>query len=439
MSNVLGYISSTRKKSCRACVKSKRRCDLGYPYCKRCYSKGLDCVYPIASSSSSSATAPLRRKKPLSHEDQLPAEVVLRQGTPELQLPLASVVASTTGINFVLDPIFDSTDLESICFGATAVESSSGGSSSSAEGVDERWNTWEIQPTPQTAPLQWPIPQLTRELIPSIIAPTYLNSAQVFYIVQALLDFVPNMAYSGSTTFLHKDLYQSQSQSHERSTFQDCVAISALYMAHNTRNQHILASTITSKISHLISTSKSWTLSQHLAAVQALIIYQVIRLFDTTLNLQDQAARHNALLELWTAHLWKRFFNESLSHTSCHNAFVFNESVRRTVMMSVFVRCAWSCVTRDGLVDQLHVLARLPITRDVGVWKDGGGEWGSMGLERMRERERLCSYEGFVEGWSIGGGADGDGDGGGGVRGLDAFSRLLLAACRGKEDPRLLV
>lgn len=69
------------------------------------------------------------------------------------------------------------------------------------------------------------------------------------------------------------------------------------------------------------------------------------------------------------------------------------------------------------------------MTQDVSAWKCESQEWGSMDVPVMREKERLCSYEGFVEGWS----SEWD------VRGLDTFSRLLLAACRGKEDPRLLV
>lgn len=33
------------KKSCNACIKAKRRCDLLTPQCTRCFQKNLECVY----------------------------------------------------------------------------------------------------------------------------------------------------------------------------------------------------------------------------------------------------------------------------------------------------------------------------------------------------------------------------------------------------------
>ena len=38
-------IPPPRRKSCKACVKAKRRCDLLTPQCSRCFQKSLDCIY----------------------------------------------------------------------------------------------------------------------------------------------------------------------------------------------------------------------------------------------------------------------------------------------------------------------------------------------------------------------------------------------------------
>src|SRR6478735_5014024 len=43
---------STRRKSCKACVRSKRRCDLGLPSCDRCIARKVSCEYPWADGSS---------------------------------------------------------------------------------------------------------------------------------------------------------------------------------------------------------------------------------------------------------------------------------------------------------------------------------------------------------------------------------------------------
>lgn len=66
---------------------------------------------------------------------------------------------------------------------------------------------------------------------------------------------------------------------------------------------------------------KQLGLLEHLAAVQTLIIYQIIRLFDPSLDGQAQAQKQNILLETWAAHLWKRFFNESALFANCYETF----------------------------------------------------------------------------------------------------------------------
>jgi hypothetical protein len=404
---MLGYISSTRKKSCYACVKSKRRCDLGYPFCKRCFVKGIDCQYPGASPRESSKGG------------SVPAEVVIRQTTPDLTEPSATVVSSTTDDFLNFDAIASATNVDPLLFQSD----DSSGSSSSPESFPDLhvlndWG-WRVPTIPQR-----PQPQLTRMLMPEYEVPSWLNEAQVSYIIRGMCSFIPAMAYAGSTAFLHKNLYQA----HEPQAYQDCVAISALYLTKTNRNQHILANSMNAKVANLVTESATWTLPQHLAAVQALIIYQIIRLYDLDLNLQAQAAKQNSLLELWSATLWKRAFTDPQSFPSSYASWVFHESLRRTVMISVFVRCGWSCLTKGGLADQVPVLARLPLTKDLEALKCEQEDWTMRSLGFVSEEERLITYADMSGGWN----------GERRVEELDGFGRLLLAACRGKDDPRLL-
>jgi hypothetical protein len=255
-------------------------------------------------------------------------------------------------------------------------------------------------------------------LAPDIVIPSYLSEGQLLYVANELRCIVPCLAYAGSTVFVHRHLYKE----HEPEAYQDCVAISALYLAKTARNQHILANSITTKIANLISAARTWTLTQHLAAVQALIIYQIICLFDPDLNLQASAEKHNILLEIWSAHLWKRAFNEPQSFHTKYDSWVFNESLRRTVLLSVFTRCCWSCVTRGGLADQVPVLAKLPLSKNLVAWDYEPEDWWVGG------DEGLMSYGDMADKWS----RERE------VRGMDPFAKMLLAACRGKDDPRLL-
>ncbi|CAG8003370.1 unnamed protein product [Penicillium olsonii] len=73
-------ISSSRKKACRRCTKSKVRCDLAKPNCNRCIARGSICEYPISRvarqnvhrGSNGSLSSPSPRSQNLT-EDTLPA------------------------------------------------------------------------------------------------------------------------------------------------------------------------------------------------------------------------------------------------------------------------------------------------------------------------------------------------------------------------------
>ena len=370
------HISATRKKSCAACVKSRRRCDLRLPSCKRCQAKKLACTYP--------PTDARTRDKEKAARPDLPVQVSALDKPAQIQLHHH---------NTNLDPrLADFSNLGEACR--------------------------NLQGTCHLSlPLNYCIPAPCIGNGPGQhgSAPSFLNNQQVQYITDALRAFVPSLAHTGSTQFVHQslwDLYQPEA-------YQDSVAIASLYL---------LTNMIVSKITDLISNSSTWTLLEHLAAVQALIIYQIIRLFDPHLNQQTQAEETNAVLQLWAARLWKRSFNDPPVFTNDYDAWVFEESLRRTMLISVFTRCAWGCMTKEGLVDEAPVLARLPLTRDLDAWERTSKDSTERSLPISGEQQTLVAYGDFSQSWT------GDYK----VEQLDPFTKLLLAACRGADDPRLL-
>lgn len=403
------YISATRKKSCTACVKSKRRCDLEFPFCRRCTVKGLDCTYPT----------------PSSGRDR---RVVVRQTSSEQTPGEASVEVGGFGAAEFLPFNGADTDLRVrdgrplLCASSSSSSTSSGASPDSGSWQDELAVSASLLldsvafEQPQLRPL--------RTLWPDIAAPSYLDDGQVRYVLQALRAFVPSMAYTGSTPFLHQNLWQR----YQPEAYLDCVSLSGLYLCKTSANAPLIANSINVKIARLRAMSGSWDLVEHLAAVQTLIIYQIIRLFDPSLNDQAQAKQHNYLLETWAAHLWKRSFNEPVMLASCYETWVFNESLRRTIMMSVFVRCAWSLYTRDGLADQVPILARIPFTKNLQAWKSAPEEWNNNTLPELLEDDGLTSYMDFSQQWMHKKE----------VEMLDPFGKLLMAACLGHDEPRLL-
>ncbi|KAF2703885.1 hypothetical protein K504DRAFT_473583 [Pleomassaria siparia CBS 279.74] len=380
---MLGYISSTRKKSCHSCVKSKRRCDLGYPCCRRCLAKKIDCTYPNASV----------------HE----AKVMIRHTTPDLA-PLA--VATT-------ELWQDQNSAPGSIDPALLQPSESSNSSESAQEV--------IVHEQHQRGITCVEPRMCDE-ITQMWEPSYLTKDQVRFIVNKLCSFIPSMASAGNTPFTHEALYRDYSPP----AYQDSCSLSALYLMRTDKNIPILTKSIDSKIACLLTSSSHWTLSEHLAAVQALIIYQIIRLFDPALGLQAIAEKQNYLLELWTAYLWKRSFNDPGVFTSCYDSWVFYESLRRTTIMSVFIRGTWNALTSGGFCDQVPVLARLPLSKDGQLWHGDLHQWTE---KEPCATQCLQTYGEFSTAWQSGSPPDQ----------LTDFERLLLVACRGKEEPALLI
>ncbi|KAF2192508.1 hypothetical protein K469DRAFT_731029 [Zopfia rhizophila CBS 207.26] len=368
---MLGYISSTRKKSCYACVKSKRRCDLGYPCCKRCFTKGLDCTYRNA----------------LIHE----AEVVVRQTTPDF-IPLTN--------DIVVEPSDVPQDSSNI--NPALLQSDSSGSE---DGVDP------------PARIMYSQPRICESILPQIWEPTVLSEGQVVFMVNQLCSFLRSLAYSGSTPYMHDALYQDG----QPIAYQDSCSLSALYLMKTNQNAPVIIRSIDSKISSLMSSTNTWTLSEHLAAVQALIIYQIIRLFDSDLRLQSLADKQNSLLELWTASLWKRSFNEPNCFNSTHESWIFYESLRRTVLVSTFLCGAWGCVKNGGLCEVVPILAKLPMTRDMELWRLDSNEWVEKDV--LEAKVPLITYGDFALSWTPGMATGQLGD----------FEKLLLVACRGEQ------
>lgn len=348
--------------------------------------------------------------------------VVVRQND-QSSTDLAPPPASVNTVDSAAVVSFNGTNTDALGQDGLPFSWSSGNSSCSSP---DSWQEELAVSAPlllDDVPLEEPL-QLGRTLLPELTVPVYLNEGQVQYVARALRSFVSSLAYTGSTPFLHQTLWRA----YQPEAYQDSVSLSALYLCKTSANSALITNTINYKIARLIANSRTWSLPEHLAAVQTMIIYQIMRLFDPSLNDQDQAQKHNLLLDAWAAQLWKRSFIEPTVLANCHDTWVFNESLRRTVLMAVFIRCAWSTYTRCGLASQVSVLARIPFTKDAQAWKAQPEEWNSTILPQLLETDNLTVYTDFTDVWK----SDDE------LQTLDPFGKLLLAASRGDDDPRLL-
>jgi hypothetical protein len=160
--------------------------------------------------------------------------------------------------------------------------------------------------------------------------------------------------------------------------YQDLLGISALYCQKSPQNQTIIFSILDSQISSLIESSKSslWSTTDYLVGVQVLIIYQIIRLFDGDIRQRANAERHLGILETWTFQLNS---TSNICYNDCatespYQRWVFIESARHTVIMSIMVHAMYSLL-KDGFCTSIPLMATLPVSSDGALWGASEETW----------------------------------------------------------------
>ncbi|KAF2089215.1 hypothetical protein K490DRAFT_63353 [Saccharata proteae CBS 121410] len=188
---------------------------------------------------------------------------------------------------------------------------------------------------------------------------------------------------------------------------------------------------------------------ERLAAVQALVLCQVVGLWDGDVRLRSEAEGRLGLLGEWTEGLqraleawqmwsWQRRrgggerglqFRRGV--TQRWHDWLLAESVRRTVLVSYLIRGVYSML-RFGRCDFIGTLVKLPVAesklwcRSSGtLWRNEGSalrsEFQMEGMESEMATE-LVSYEEYVSHWDQGL-----------VHKVGDWGRLLIMVCKGKE------
>jgi hypothetical protein len=166
---------------------------------------------------------------------------------------------------------------------------------------------------------------------------------------------------------------------------------------------------------------------ENLLALQALILYQVIRLFDGDIRQRANAERHLSLLDLWTLRLQQNYFQtlSTRSTESEYNHWVLVESIRRTTMVSVVLRGLY-CTMKDGYCELVPLLCTLPVSNTAQLWKTSDVQWREQAARVERE---VLAYAEWTHEWNNGN-----------VKVVDEYEKLLLVTCRhanGTGDFRL--
>jgi hypothetical protein len=281
----------SKRKSCADCVKAKRKCGMEFPRCVRCAKKDIECLYPNNN---------------------------------------VTVADGFTGLEFSwLDGLLD--DPNTLTW--TGQLPSQLGAAS-----------YGTSSTTSDAALIEPLPPGFKDLPPCGHTPY----AEIKAALHRFKTWPDKWVKEGKAPFIHPRLYTAGMPR----SLQDAYAACAIYCTKTEQNESVAFTVIEAKANELLHSPErsSWTTMDLLAAVQALLIFQFIRLLDGDIRQRASAEKAEPILQTWADQL-KASTTEEQSYTTktapSWQSWVFGESIRRTVTMSFYLAGAYSLQKHD--------------------------------------------------------------------------------------------
>lgn len=379
---------SLRQKSCSACARGKRRCDLGFPQCGRCLARRVTCAYAWISpqeaqevaetidpclwvsqgsprnyldQSGSTATFQLSDDLPRPGERHADRHTILSPGPLTRSPPLVPLIDEITGQGRTISLLTPGPQLNSI------------DKSYSNAGSDVH--------TPQL-PHNIGISQTTFQRATG--SSTYTSKvfqARAEYSASRLVRQVRTFAETGQTSFIHHSHIDGSA------ILRDAFVACSLDISRNSANESIVLSEITRRAELLIvATETAISLTppnSHstidldlLPAVQAMLLYQCMRLFSfSDISQQTQAeldanslARWVDILQEQAQRSWDTFSNGQQHGFSVWKDWVQAESLRRTMIFAELLDGIYTFL-RFGRYQPSARMAKLEFTGQVAIWE----------------------------------------------------------------------
>ncbi|KAI0966499.1 hypothetical protein F4678DRAFT_288153 [Xylaria arbuscula] len=370
--------SATLRKACFSCVRAKRRCDKSLPSCRRCTDREETCRYPRARPYSRRRdTSEPDPEGPGSHDDLRVAPTTTDEES-STDLHSSSVDWDAVPGPLAAEPRNLQPSVESSVTFTPQLRVSAGFSE------NDDWSIHEYS---------------LEDFQPKIKLSTWKSYGK------RIGQFLEQWVTTNHCPFIHGQLY---AESGLPPCLQDAYAAYTTYLARNENNEDFVLQLVEGKVnallqrhslSHADDTPESMetlSLSEHLTRVQALFIYQYIRLFDGDIRSRAQAERHDMVLQDWKAQMWEcakidAYLLRTLDRASLvipnslgkHHQpmtqtwrdWILTESVRR-IYTTVSYTLSVYLILRDG---QASCPGSVPYTLRRGLWDaTSAAEWSSL-------------------------------------------------------------
>ena len=222
------------------------------------------------------------------------------------------------------------------------------------------------------------------------------------------------------TPFIHPRLYES----HLPDAIQDAFSVSASYCMKSAETEDTVHHILENKTGQLVKQDyQALSLDGLLAAVHALMLFQIMQLFDENIRQHPVAEQNQQILRTWTLELQLRINN--LEPPSTWEGWIFLESVRRTIIFSTIIDDLYTALN-IGFYTLVPTMKMLTFTHGPGMWEaSSSNSWLS---ESHRSEYTPISYGQLALALKAGqlGGK------------LDYFEKLLLTPCLGERHREIL-
>ncbi|RGP73914.1 1-aminocyclopropane-1-carboxylate synthase 1 [Fusarium sporotrichioides] len=338
------------QRSCQACVKARRRCNLATPCCERCSTKRIKCCYinepaPVAAGSHHTSMI-----KPAQDYKRLTG---LLNGLNSSSLVLSGEL--DTGLQMRIRQV-----------------------------LRDGYYQGSRPPLTPLRVHESNIVSKTKSTGVRIFNPLHLEVVRVFdsgtlhQLSDILQGFPAEFADDNKTAFIHSGIYSPCLPPQLQHVRDICFSyqIGGEYLA--THRLDALRSTIRRL---LRSATRTSSFGDTLAHAQAITLAQIVRLLVCKDTSEDQVERDNEDMWALTHQLWQHAPIQLPSTLSPWQAWLFSESVRRTIMVCNILLAVYSSLKRGYTMHSLCVEA-LPFDVRTHLWDAGTEEDWEVGASR---------------------------------------------------------
>ena len=357
-------MSLSRRRSCVNCSKSKRRCDLGTPACNRCRARRVTCSYPPLPTSGGS-NEPTGEVGTAQTSFNCPNQ---RSGTESRlqlgQVDTSGVLDECLGVDSIADRVYSFQPLNPFSPNITG---------DAVKEVDLPFYLdplFSMSPIPDSTQIKWPLEPIPDTVPNSLVPPQQAAaSTSIFiprteYAVRLLNKQVPALVKEGQNIFIH------HTQISTSALLQEALAASSLHVSQNSKNEALVRGEVSRKVSELVHHIRTAGMSTDfdlLPCVQALNVYQCIRLFSSNnIVQQGQAERDIHLALALTSRLRDQL--QPLDITAGWPVWIRQETTRRAILFSELVDGCYTFL-KTGRDDSEPRIAPLSFYAQTALWE----------------------------------------------------------------------